>query len=81
LIGQHTVNTVPQKTYDAFRNHGIAESTIENDLENAKKVFPQLAEMGISIDTVTNELEEEGVKAFADSFTSLLKSIERRLKS
>lgn len=81
LIGQHTVNTVPQKTYDAFLDHGTAEMTIENDIENARQVFLQLEELGISIDTVTNELEEEGVKAFADSFTSLLKSLERRLKS
>lgn len=81
LIGDHTINTVPQKTLDAFRDHGSAVVTIEDNLEEARELFIHLRELGISNKTVTDELEEEGVRAFADSYTALLKSIDARRKS
>lgn len=78
LVGQHTVNTVPQNTLDAFRHHGQAELTVETGLQDASRLFGALLELGISIDQVTEELEAEGVKAFADAYSSLLKTIEYR---
>lgn len=80
LIGPHTVNTVPQQTLDALKEHGPFEVTIENHLDEARKQFADLEEVGISIRKVTQELEEEGVKAFSESFTSLLASINQRKK-
>ena len=81
MIGPDTVNTVPHKTLDAFRDHGKAALTIDQGVQEAEKQFQQLSELGIEIDTVTQELEDEGVKSFADSFTSLLKTIEERKES
>ena len=78
LIGPDTVNTVPPATLDAFRDHGVAEVTITRELEQAKQALKQLEEMGISMEVVTQELEEEGVKAFADAFAQLLKTIDER---
>jgi transaldolase/glucose-6-phosphate isomerase len=78
LIGPHTVNTVPPQTLDAFRDHGRAALTIETGVDEAQRVFDWLAELGISVDRATQELEMEGVKAFADAFTELLKSLETR---
>jgi transaldolase len=78
LIGNHTVNTMPPKTLAAFKEHGVVSNTIENDLDAAGKVFSDLEELGISIDKVTQELEEEGVQAFADAFSSLQQAIEAR---
>jgi transaldolase / glucose-6-phosphate isomerase len=78
LIGSHTVNTVPQNTLEAFAGHGRAEITIEADLDGARQALAALERLGISMDQVTQELEEEGVKAFADSFNSLLETIESR---
>jgi transaldolase len=78
LIGPETVNTVPPATLEAFRDHGVAEVTITRALDPAKEAIDQLEASGISMEVVTQELEEEGVKAFADAFTQLLKTIDER---
>jgi transaldolase / glucose-6-phosphate isomerase len=78
LIGPDTVNTVPPATLDAFRDHGSAKLTITEGLDEAQKIFVELKALGISMSSVTQELEEEGVKAFADAFKSLLETIEER---
>jgi transaldolase/glucose-6-phosphate isomerase len=81
LIGPETVNTVPPSTLEAFRDHGVAEITITRGVEEAQAAINQLEALGISMDTVTQELEVEGVKAFADAFTQLLKTIDERRTS
>lgn len=81
LIGPDTVNTVPPATLDAFRDHGNATLTITRGLEEAQTLFADLKAQGISMTTVTQELEEEGVKAFADAFKTLLDAIEERRKN
>jgi len=78
LIGPATVNTVPPQTLEAFRDHGKAEATVMRDLEGARQVIADLEAAGISMVRVTQELEDEGVKAFADAFTDLLKTIDDR---
>lgn len=78
LIGPDTVNTVPPATLDAFRDHGTATMTITRDLESMQQIFVDLKALGISMSTVVNELEDEGVKAFADAFKTLLDAIEER---
>lgn len=78
LIGPHTVNTLPEQTLEAFLDHGIVKETIHEEVDKAHKVLQELGELGISMTAVTQELEEEGVKAFADSFDSLLRTIEDR---
>ena len=78
LIGKHTVNTVPPKTLDAFRDHGTALETIFQDLEAAHELFAKLDQQGVSMDLVTQELEDEGVKSFATAFTGLLETIDDR---
>ena len=78
LIGPNTVNTVPPATLTAFIDHGVAKPTITLGLEDAQNLFAELKSQNISMSSVTQELEEEGVKAFADAFTSLLDAIEQR---
>ncbi len=80
LIGSHTVNTVPEATLDAFRDHGTARLTVQEGLDQARHDFEELAKLGISIDQITTELEYEGVKAFADAFTALTQTVEERRK-
>ncbi|MBN2118676.1 MAG: bifunctional transaldolase/phosoglucose isomerase [Anaerolineales bacterium] len=81
LIGPETVNTVPPATLEAVRDHGIAEVTLTQDLDQARDALSQLEAAGISMDVVTQELEDEGVKAFIDAFTQLLKTIDERRKN
>jgi transaldolase/glucose-6-phosphate isomerase len=78
LIGRHTVNTVPPQTLTAFRHHGSVQLTIEKDLEQARKDFANLEKIGISMKRVTQELEEEGVDAFSESYFSLDEAVRKR---
>src|SRR5512138_3587857 len=78
LVGPETVNTVPPATLEALRDHGRAEVTLTRDLDQAQNAISQIESRGISMDTVTQELEEEGVKAFAEAFTQLLATIDGR---
>jgi transaldolase/glucose-6-phosphate isomerase len=78
LIGPETVNTVPPATLEAVRDHAKIEITLTRDLDRAQDAINQLEANGISMDAVTQELEDEGVKAFADAFTQLLKTIDER---
>lgn len=80
LIGPNTVNTVPPTTLDAVRDHAKPYVTITQDLDKAHEVIDQLAIAGISMKVVTQELEDEGVKAFSDSITALFKTIDDRRK-
>ena len=81
LIGKETVNTVPPATLEAFFDHGEAKETIHNGLPEARKFLIELEKTGISLDKATQELEIEGVKAFADAFTQLLEAVEQRRKA
>ncbi|MBI3737428.1 MAG: bifunctional transaldolase/phosoglucose isomerase, partial [Chloroflexi bacterium] len=81
LVGAHTVNTVPPQTLDAVRDHAKTAITITQDVDKARDAIDQLASAGISMDVVTQELEDEGVKSFADSITALLKTIDERRKN
>ncbi len=78
LIGPHAVNTVPQNTLEAYLDHGEVRQTISEDIDEVRLVLEKLENLGISMEQVTKELEDEGVEAFAKSFTSLLESIESR---
>src|SRR5215468_475194 len=75
LIGPDTVNTLPPATFTAFRDHGKVLMTIEESLEEAKQTLAKLAEVGVDLNQVCQKLQDEGVKAFADSFESLMQSI------
>jgi transaldolase / glucose-6-phosphate isomerase len=75
LIGPDTVNTMPPATIDAFRDHGVVQTTITRDVDGAKKVMDDLARTGISIKEVTDKLTNDGVKLFADAFDKLLAAV------
>jgi transaldolase/glucose-6-phosphate isomerase len=76
LIGPHTVNTMPQNTLENFLDHGEVRLTLEDGLDQAHGVMQKLESLGISMDQVTQELEDEGVEAFAKSFKELIESID-----
>ncbi len=80
LIGPHTVNTLPPSTLGKFLEHGQVSPSLETGLEHAKNLMDQLAELGLNLDAITKKLEEDGVRSFASSFESLLKSIDTKRK-
>ncbi len=81
LIGPKTINTVPPHTLDAFRDHGTARLTLESGQEKAGQAFEELRALAINFQDIAQELEEEGVAAFAKAYDDLLETIEQRRKN
>ena len=81
LIGPDSINTMPEATLEAFKDHGQAQITIYDNLEEAERLFSQLQGVGVDINQVTEQLEGEGVKLFSDSFYLLLKEIAQKRDS
>ena len=75
LIGPDTVNTVPPQTFDAYRDHGRVSLSIEQELVEAENLLDDIAKAGIDLKQVCQQLQDDGVKSFADSFESLIDSI------
>lgn len=80
LIGPETVNTVPLETLEAFLDHGTAGATLEAGLSEARATLEAIESLGISMRSVTDQLEKEGVRKFSASYRALLKSIEKQSK-
>lgn len=78
LIGAHTVNTLPLKTLEDFRDHGVAKPTLQSGLDEAHRVFADLKEVGIDMGAVTQKLTEDGVASFSQSFNELIETIKGR---
>lgn len=76
LIGPDTVDTVPLETIEAFRDHGVAANTLEQDLDKATEILDKVKAAGIDIDKLTQQLEDEGIEKFNAPFEKLLKAIE-----
>ena len=78
LIGPDTVNTMPLQTLAAFNDHGCLAVTIDRDLDRARMLFDRLPKLGVPVETLIDQLEPEGVAAFAASYDSLLATLETR---
>jgi transaldolase / glucose-6-phosphate isomerase len=81
LIGRDTVNTIPPSTYDAFRDHGRARASLEEDIEAAADTIETLEQAGISMKQVTDKLLQDGLKLFSEAFDKLLNAVDRRCSS
>jgi transaldolase/glucose-6-phosphate isomerase len=75
LIGPDTVNTLPPKTMDAFRDHGTLARTLDADIDAAKQVLAEADRLGLDLAGVTEALVKDGVKLFADAADSLLGTV------
>jgi transaldolase/glucose-6-phosphate isomerase len=83
LIGPETVNTMPQQTMMAFKEHGEVRVSLLENVDGSRQLLRDLEAIGIDMDKVTYDLQVDGVKLFADSITKLLDEIaskKQRLK-
>ncbi len=80
LIGPDTVNTMPPETLNALRDHGKVHSTLQQGIEEAEQQLADLERLGVDLDAITEQLQKDGVKAFADSFDQLLSTLEKKRK-
>ena len=78
LIGPDTINTMPQNTLDAFRDHGVVASTLATGVDDARAHVRELEAAGIDFRAVTDELQVQGVKLFADSFARARATVEEK---
>jgi len=80
LIGPETVNTAPMETLDAYRDHGDPYARLEQEVRKAQRVLERLPDLGIRIDHVTQQLEDEGVEKFDKPFDKLMETLAQRAK-
>ena len=81
LIGPNTVNTMPLKTLESFRDHGRVRLSVEEDIPQSQAVLSALEAAGIEYQQMTNQLQKEGVQKFIDSFDKLFQCIEDKRKA
>jgi len=82
LVGPETVNTLPPATVDAFIDHGkIDRAALGAGADGAEAALQAFRAAGADLDRVTTELLEEGVAAFADSYTDMLATLRRKIEA
>ncbi|HAG99061.1 MAG TPA: transaldolase [Ktedonobacter sp.] len=81
LIGPDTVDTMPLETIENFRDHGQVRNSIEDNIPEAHAAIDDLEKVGIHYDQVTQQLQDEGVQKFADSFHKLFEGIRGKQKA
>jgi transaldolase/glucose-6-phosphate isomerase len=78
LIGPDTVDTMPAETLAAFRDHGHARPSLEEDLSGARRTLEDLDAVGISLRQVTDDLIVDGLRKFQEPFDKLLGALSAR---
>ena len=78
LIGPDTVNTMPENTMTAFRDQGEVQETVRADQDFWDEVLERLKRLGIDLDAVMMQLEDEGVQKFVDSYDELLADLDAK---
>lgn len=80
LVGDYTVNTLPEDTLDAVADHGeITESRIPDNYAMDDDHLDDLARAGIDYHQVVAKLEDEGLEKFVDAWNQLLGKIQQQL--
>ena len=79
LIGPNTINTLPEKTIRTFAEHGqLKKHVILSGLSDASQVMELLGKLQINLDAITQQLEDEGIKKFSDSFLKLTSNLAKK---
>lgn len=76
LIGPDTINTMPPKTLDAFRDHGRVAPTLAADPAGAAAILREADALGLDLDGVTGDLIRDGVTLFAKAFDDLRRAMD-----
>lgn len=75
LIGEGTVNTVPDATLVAFGDHGEAASTLTRDVDIALRHLAEFKALGFDLDALGEQLQQEGLKLFDEAFDKLMQLV------
>jgi transaldolase len=81
LVVADTVNTMPEKTLEAFADHGEVEGDrVSGMRDQAQDVFDRLSAVGIDLEDVFLVLEDEGVDKFKKSWVELVETVEKQME-
>jgi transaldolase len=81
LVVADTVNTMPEKTMDAFADHGeVRGDTVSGRAGEAQALLDELTEVGIDFEDVLVVLETEGVDKFKKSWTELVETVSGQME-
>jgi len=78
LVGPDTVNTLPMATLEAYRDHGRPSARVAASFDEDEALLARIAGLGIDLDAVTDELQTEGVDAFAGAFDELMETLDHK---
>lgn len=78
LIGPDTVNTMPMETVEAYRDHGDPASRLEEGAAEADHLLANLSEVGISLDEIAQQLEDEGIEKFIKPYDSVINKLKEK---
>lgn len=78
LIGEHTVNTLPEATWNAFNHHGVPARTVDRHLDEAHRILRELSRLGIEMERVGAQLQKEGVTLFVQAYDAVVAMVEER---
>jgi transaldolase/glucose-6-phosphate isomerase len=82
LVGADTVNTVPEATINAFRDHGVVRpGAVTEHVEGALAMLDELPSLGVDLDAITDELLVKGLDAFEEDFAALIGTIEEKVEA
>jgi transaldolase / glucose-6-phosphate isomerase len=81
LVAPDTVNTMPEATLDAFRDHGrVRPRAAAEGVEEAESTLARLEGIGIDLGEISDRLVDDGIATFTDDFAKLLARIEAKLR-
>jgi len=78
LIGPETINTLPLETLEAFRDNGRPSLSLEENFWEYATVLDRLGEVGVKLDAVAEQLEEEGIRKFVEPYDHVMSVLEER---
>jgi transaldolase len=78
LIGEHTVNTMPEATWRAFRDHGTPARTVDRHLDEAHRVMRELGHAGADVERLGIRLQHEGVEQFAEAYDAVVATVDEK---
>lgn len=81
LAAPDTIDTIPEKTLQAFAEHGGLHGAMADDGGDAEAVLAQFAQAGIDTDALAANLQQQGAQSFVQSWQQLLQRIDDKTKS
>jgi transaldolase len=78
LIGEHTVSTMPEETWKAFKDHGTVARTVDRHIDEAHRLLRELGQAGIELERVGTQLQEQGIGRFVEAFDGVTRIVEEK---